>query len=945
MNQDVVYDPLDQRAMKPSEAYATWDGLYFASLETQQMYHQLIEKGFEVVLHDGKPSLRPAQATRIWANNLVLKGVKKDSHYNLDKLKPGLYTFVASISEARSRISGIQKCHVQLEAFNNQGKTLVLSESQKIRMGNAPLEIKFAMETEGDVRIRFYNHSLFNTVRVSSSLDFRKFPRMRQDLSDAKKKSSSIAEYGEFSVELTKDCYGLGLHLYWHPELNAVFIYDMDCNSTAQRSCKIEHGDRLKAVQGQRVENMTLRQVIKALRNAPTTAVLLLEHGEEGLQLNPDLPGSRVCHVDMPLEQSLTTSRSSVCSPTSPQLDDNLSLFDCIKLGSFESVQRLLVRDLALLNTRDNLKSLTPLMWAIHSESGGHPDIALYLIESGADINARDKMGMTILMYACQYRQRLVAQALLKLEVDLNAQDIEGRTALMYACLQDQVDVVREILNIGADPNLQDSEGFTALMYPCCKEIASYEGGREDVVDPLSMDCVQTCWIAGTDLHIQTKERHRAIDLASCFHRRDIESFFNFIMDPDGLAKTLENDLQLNRKCIVAFYNAEYRTKKDCTQYLVDADLVKMGLDNLQQRNALLAYFNAANDIPMLPVPSPRSAASSLEHQFLSSFEAEEVPPPPPHSILQQTNESSSHALPQANITSPHDKDVVTSDTAYPLIKSLQSGSASTLPLQNLQSKSNGSEHLSSVRQRSTSDATIKESPSSLTDRMSRTSFDAAKASGDETSANSSSTASGLSTSRVEAGIHRLSGSYQTCGVPTHCDERKTEVTEKLQPRHYATAPGSCQIFSEPISSQMQRYDAFLSHDWGARGQDHATVLEISEKLRGAGKRVWIDEDFLEGNIGAEATEGLQASTRILLFITRRYMNKLARTIDDVCKNEFLQAREFHKPEDLIAIVIDPAVTDSSRWTGLLAESKQNVIDFSTPEKRNANFSQLLTLL
>ena len=53
----VHHDPISGVPIKVGAEYAQIDGLYFASLQTQQTYFQALEKGFEVKWVGGKPQL------------------------------------------------------------------------------------------------------------------------------------------------------------------------------------------------------------------------------------------------------------------------------------------------------------------------------------------------------------------------------------------------------------------------------------------------------------------------------------------------------------------------------------------------------------------------------------------------------------------------------------------------------------------------------------------------------------------------------------------------------------------------------------------------------------------------------------------------------------------------------------------------------------------------
>lgn len=100
----------------------------------------------------------------------------------------------------------------------------------------------------------------------------------------------------------------------------------------------------------------------------------------------------------------------------------------------------------------------------------------LEMLDKGADINAQDTDGRTVLMYASFNGYSELIRDLLLRGAKVNLVDVNGRTALMLAASGPFPDAVKLLLDHNADPNMVDKEEhFTALMY------AAAEGQLEAV--------------------------------------------------------------------------------------------------------------------------------------------------------------------------------------------------------------------------------------------------------------------------------------------------------------------------------------------------------------------------------------------------------------------------------------------------------------------------------
>ena len=130
----------------------------------------------------------------------------------------------------------------------------------------------------------------------------------------------------------------------------------------------------------------------------------------------------------------------------------------------------LLIRLLKKLNklnasTKDQVDQF--LIWYVVNN---RLENLMELIKADGDVNAKDKGGMTALMWAGETGNVEIAKLLIDKKADINAKDWTGRNALMWAIAKHHPSVVKLLIDNGADVNLQNNNGWTALMY-ASKEI------------------------------------------------------------------------------------------------------------------------------------------------------------------------------------------------------------------------------------------------------------------------------------------------------------------------------------------------------------------------------------------------------------------------------------------------------------------------------------------
>lgn len=135
------------------------------------------------------------------------------------------------------------------------------------------------------------------------------------------------------------------------------------------------------------------------------------------------------------------------------------ALLDAAKKGNLTRVQKLLTPD--NINCRDSQgRNSTPL----HLAAGyNNLEVAEFLLENGADVNAQDKGGLIPLHNASSYGHLDIAALLIRYSTVVNATDKWGFTPLHEAAQKGRTQLCALLLAHGADPTLKNQESQTPL--------------------------------------------------------------------------------------------------------------------------------------------------------------------------------------------------------------------------------------------------------------------------------------------------------------------------------------------------------------------------------------------------------------------------------------------------------------------------------------------------
>ncbi len=146
--------------------------------------------------------------------------------------------------------------------------------------------------------------------------------------------------------------------------------------------------------------------------------------------------------------------------------DLNKDLANAAKKGDTKAVKFYLAKG-ADVNAKDALGQTA----LIYAATYGYAEIVQALLDQGADMKAKDLMGMPAIGCAARNGHFKTVEVLLASGADVNAKDDQyGGSTLMTATYYNRPDIVKILITKGADVNLKNKKGESALS------LAKYKG-------------------------------------------------------------------------------------------------------------------------------------------------------------------------------------------------------------------------------------------------------------------------------------------------------------------------------------------------------------------------------------------------------------------------------------------------------------------------------------
>jgi ankyrin repeat protein len=193
------------------------------------------------------------------------------------------------------------------------------------------------------------------------------------------------------------------------------------------------------------------------------------------LTLNPDALADRDADGLSPLQRALYDGRPEIAEILLDR-GAEMGLFEAVALGRTDEVGRLVGRSKKRIGAYSP-DGFTPLHLAAYF---GHGDTAEFLLDKGADIEARSKnrylRHVTPLHSAAAGRQNEVALLLLERGADPNAAQPGGWTALHQAAASGNLELCKALVAYGAERTRMADDRSRPLDF-------AIEQGHRDVVD------------------------------------------------------------------------------------------------------------------------------------------------------------------------------------------------------------------------------------------------------------------------------------------------------------------------------------------------------------------------------------------------------------------------------------------------------------------------------
>ncbi|GGK71318.1 hypothetical protein GCM10007941_21800 [Amphritea balenae] len=190
---------------------------------------------------------------------------------------------------------------------------------------------------------------------------------------------------------------------------------------------------------------------------------------------------------------------SIICFPGIAKAGDRTAYFNAAADNNVPQLQQAFEQGI-LIDSRDE-RGRTALLIATYHDA---TDAARFLINAGADVNAKDDLQDSPYLYAGAEGKLEILKMTVSAGADLRSVNRYGGTALTPAAHHGHVEVVEYLLTTGIDINQVNYLGWTALL----EAVILGDGS------PTYQRIVELLMIAGADRSIRDRNGRTALDNA-----------------------------------------------------------------------------------------------------------------------------------------------------------------------------------------------------------------------------------------------------------------------------------------------------------------------------------------------------------------------------------------------------------------------------------------------
>jgi ankyrin repeat protein len=185
-----------------------------------------------------------------------------------------------------------------------------------------------------------------------------------------------------------------------------------------------------------------------------------------------------------------------------------------------------------------DFKDITGRTTLFHAVAQGKLEMVEYLVDKGADLEAKNNLGNTPFMTAYMKGYVQIAHFLERKGASKEAQNNNGTTLLHWSCKNSNLDIMRFLVGKGINIEPKDSKGITPLMYAA-------ESGRLDIVDYLVK--------LGADIKALDLFSQGAFDHAFIKGNLDVAQYLNlaqYTLDTNHYNRSIDQYISDHMECV-----------------------------------------------------------------------------------------------------------------------------------------------------------------------------------------------------------------------------------------------------------------------------------------------------------------------------------------------------------------------------------------------------------